>query len=245
VKAALAILCAIAVSSLQAQTLPSFEVASVRPIGPNEHITCGQFVPGGRLNIAGCRLVNIIAEAYSLREFQIADAPNWVTDYGDGARFNIQVRANDSADGDQLRLMLRSLLAERFQLLSHRETRDVPVYALNAIKGKQPTPAADNGKLRGSGQIEWVDAGRLRGRNVFLSRFVGAMGAMVDGPVVDKTNITSAIDFELRWTPDDKVDGEYPSVFTAVQEQLGLKLEPQRLPVEVLVIDHVERPTEN
>jgi uncharacterized protein (TIGR03435 family) len=74
---------------------------------------------------------------------------------------------------------------------------------------------------------------------------VGAMGAMVDGPVVDKTNITSAIDFELRWTPDDKVDGEYPSVFTAVQEQLGLKLEPQRLPVEVLVIDHVERPTEN
>lgn len=242
-KAATVILCAIAVSSVQAQTPPSFEVASVRPSGPNEHITCGQFVPGDRLNIAGCRLVNIIGLAYSIRVFQIMDVPKWVTD-GDGARFNIQAKASASVDGDQLRLMLRSLLAERFRLLSHREEREIPVYALIGIPGKQPTPAADNGKPRGSGYIQWVDDGWLRGRNVFLSSFAQAMD--VGGrPMVDKTNIASAVDFDLRWCPDEKTDGEYPSIFTAVQEQMGLKLEPQKSPIEVLVIDHVEHPTEN
>lgn len=195
--------------------------------------------------MAGCRLIYIVAQAYGLHYYQVVDAPNWAAE-GDSSRFNIQAEASSAANQEQIRMMLRNLLAERFQLRSHREMRDLAALALTVGKnGPKLQMAKDNGKPRGSGGIEWVDAGWFRGTNVFTSFVADSLGGQLGRPVVDKTNILDAVDFELKWAPDEKTDDAHPSMFTAVQQQLGLRLEPLKTPLEVLVIDHVEQPSAN
>jgi len=208
-------------------------------------MTCGQFLPGGRFNVAGCRFIYIVAQAYDLHYYQVVDAPNWAAE-GSSSRFDIQAEAADTAGKDQIRLMLRSLLADRFQLRFHREMRDLSALALTAGKnGAKLQVARDNGKPRGSGQIELVDSGWIRGTNIFPSFLADALSGQLSLPVIDRTNIANAIDFSLQWAPDGKADDVHPSIFAAVQEQLGLKLESLKAPIEVLVVDHLERPSAN
>jgi uncharacterized protein (TIGR03435 family) len=242
VKAILALIFAIAAS---AQTPPDFEVASVKQSGLIEHLTCGQFLPGGKFNVSGCRLIYIVAQAYDLHYYQVVDAPNWAAE-GDSSRFDIQAEAGDGASKDQIRLMLRNLLADRFQLRFHREMRGLSALAL-VVGGNRAKlqVARENGKPRGSGAIELVASGWIRGTNIFPSFLADALSGQLSLPVVDKTNITDAIDFNLQWAPDEKAEDLHPSIFTAVQEQLGLRLEPLKAPIEVLVVDHVEKPSAN
>lgn len=197
----------------------------------------------------------------------------------DSERFDIEGE-DPRADPDQLRLMLRSLLEDRFKLKVHRETKEGPVYALVLAKGgakiklsrDQSPENVDGPAPPGAGPNHGairIGAGNLVGNAVTLSWFATMLSQRLDRLIVDKTNLTGRYDIRLQWTPNA---GEYPydlggnrlptsiidmsgtavtldpsgpSIFSAMQEQLGLKLESAKAPVELLVIDHVEKPSEN
>jgi uncharacterized protein (TIGR03435 family) len=193
---------------------------------------------------------------------------------GESARYEIQAKGDPSATEAQVKEMVKALLAERFQLRVHREKRELPVYALIPARiGIKLQPAKDNRRPRGSGGVESVEKGWVQGENVSVSSLIEVLSRFVDRPVLDKTNFVGAFDFKLTFNPNPEgvqepgaaEDGgcpasfaayrerrglkpepmSCPSVFTAVQEQLGLKLDLRKDSVDVLVIDHVERPTAN
>jgi uncharacterized protein (TIGR03435 family) len=153
--------------------------------------------------------------------------------------------------------MAQNLLEDRFQLKLHRETREMPVYLLTQDKnGVKVKVTPDTGAPRGRGGIESVERGWFRGQNLFMQELIGALSQWryVERPILDRTNYSEAFTFDLKWDadlgtsgarPDAQPEEVRPSLFTALREQMGLKLEPQKAPVEVLVIDHVERPSEN
>jgi uncharacterized protein (TIGR03435 family) len=115
-----------------AEVAPAFEVASVKPSDPKATGGRVQFLPGGRFVAGNCQLSFIIQQVYGLRDFQVVDAPKWISDWK--YRFDIQAKAGASVTGAQLRLMAQALLAERFHLKVHRDTREMPVYLLVAGK---------------------------------------------------------------------------------------------------------------
>jgi uncharacterized protein (TIGR03435 family) len=265
-------LCVLAASLAfgQSPAGPGFEVASVKPAVPGTLGGRVQFLPGGTFIGTNVALTFLIQQVYGLRDFQIVGAANWMSIIADGysARYEIQGKGDPSATEAQVKEMVKALLAERFQLKVHNETRELPVYALIPAKtGVKLSVANDNGRPRGSGGIAYMVKGWIQGTNVAMPGLIRALSEMVDRPVVDKTNFSEAFDFRLTWTPDSdpstdpgcpasfaamqerlKLKPEAwscPSIFSAVQEQLGLKLDPQKDPIEVLVIDHVERPSPN
>jgi len=246
---------------------PAFDVASIKPSDPNELGGYARFPPGGRFEVHNAQLIFVIQQVYGLRDFQIVNAPKWIVDWNT-ARFDIEAKAEGTPNEDQVREMAKALLADRFQLKVHMETRELPVYALIPAKGRTKLAVAkDNGRPRGSGGIASMLKGWIQGTNVAMPAFIRVLSGLVDRPVVDKTNFSDAFDFRLTWTPDSDPPSDLscpasfaafqeqrklkpeamscPSIFTAVQDQLGLKLDPQKDPIEVLVIDHVERPSPN
>jgi len=241
----LLIACVSAMCFLSAQTNPAFDAASILQSDPNARGSCGQFA-GGRFNVTNCPLLYIIEKLYDLREFQVANAPKWTSE-GNESTYTIRAIAADSVGEEQLRLMAEQLLADRFRFRFHRELRSIPVYVLGVAKnGSKLHVAADDGFSRGSGGIGIHGQGWIEGTNVSLAHFVDLLSGRADRPVIDKTGFSDPIDFNLRWAPDSSTtETEWPSLFTALQEQLGLKLEPQNLPIEILVIDHVEKPSPN
>ena len=224
---------------------PVFDVASVKPSDPDEKGGWVRFPPG-RFEVSNCQLVFVIQQVYGVRDFQIVGAPKWIVDWST-ARYNIEAKAEGVTNRDQLRVMAQNLLEDRFQLKLHRETRDLPVYALIPAKsGVKVKVTPDNGKPRGSGGIESVARGWLRGENITMDHLILSLSSRIDRPVVDRTNYTEAFTFNLEWAPDDaQADDIRPPIFAAIQAQMGLKLDSQKAPVEVLVIDRVERPSEN
>ena len=189
-----------------------------------------------------CTLSVIIQEAYGLRDFQLVGGPAWVLD-GTGTRFDIQAKAATGTSEDQLKLMAQTLLADRFQLKVHREMRPVPVYALVIAKNGPKLQPVKPGERR---HIE-SQPGFMSGTNVPMSSFIDEYSGKVDRPIIDKTNFSGRFDFTLRWTPDGPghSDPSFGSIYSEIQSQLGLKFEPQKLPIEVLVIDSVEKPSAN
>jgi bla regulator protein blaR1 len=245
-----------------AQTAPAltFEVASVKPSAPD---VAGLFVqpqPGGSLRITGGTVKNLIAIAYNAREFAISGGPGWVN----SDRFDIDARASplsasekSPANAQQLRERLKSLLAERFQLAIHPESKEQNVYALFVGKSGPKLHEAEPGarsmiRKRGTSII---------GEAVGMQMLVLNLANSLDRAVLDKTGLAGKYDFKLEWSLDalnvsspiaatgaetpTAPEPNGPSLFAALQEQLGLRLEPQKAPVETLVIDHVARPSEN
>jgi len=226
-----------------------FDVASVKDVAHDDprRLPCG--LPGversgSRIRIPLAQLCGLIRVAYDVGEYQVARIPE---NQGVGAFNFFEVDAlveNATPPGmEELRLMLRTLLAERFQLRVRRAPVDMPVYVLVAAEGGPRLTGCSNPKS-GSGYV----AGRIvsctpplpMGRFAqFLSRETGRM-------VLDKTGLDSAT-FELHWLPDtaQALPDSPPSLFTAIREQLGLKLEAQRAPVDSIVVDHAERPSPN
>ncbi len=138
-------------------------------------------------------------------------------------------------------LMLQTLLAERFKLTIHRETKEIPIYALVAAKnGPRLQEAKDKDKI---GSMS-IGRGMLRGQTT-LADLARYLSSSADRPVMDRTGLTAGFEINLQWSPDTSPEASGPSLFTAVQEQLGLKLESSKGPVELLVIDHAERPSGN
>lgn len=285
---------ALFVSQIGAQTL-AFDVASVRqsksgappssnfPLGPGDVYTPN----GGYFTAANVPLFIYIAFAWKIQGNQ-AEAlrnqlPKWVAE----DRFDIQARAEGTPTKDQMRLMMRSLLADRFKLAIRSETREVPVFGLVLAKAgrpgpqlrqhtedvpcstEPPKPGSPSQRLDIEGGFPALCGGilglppkesghiRLGGRNVKMSLIAEGLGVMgrLGRPVLDRTGLTGAFDFVVEFTPEfpnaaPQVNDPEPAApslpfLDALKEQLGLKVESQKGPVDVLVADHVEHPSEN
>lgn len=250
-----------AVVAAQSTPIPTsadvaFEVASVKPnrSGDSSSSTSGRAGSFSAINVTARRL---IIYAYRLREFQLAGGPGWIG----SDRFDIQARVPEGAKQDNP-AMTRALLKERFKLVAHTEVRQEQVYALVLARpdgrlgaGIKPSTRECNsppGTPSPCGMNSSVNdaSGKLTGNGQSLENLVNALGSFgLSRMVLDKTGLKGTFDFELQWTPDNlrsaagSTQTDSPSIFAALQEQLGLKLEPQRGPVEFLVVDSIERPT--
>ena len=251
------IACVLTVALTARQSAPTFEVASVKP-NTTDADPSMLVPPRGLVSIVNVPLQNVIVNAFGVPPFRLVDAPDWIR----RERFDITARIPDAAAPGQQLLMLQALLIERFKLRTHRETRNEPTYQLVVARSdgrlgprltpaavdcsnRPPTPApsADSScaGLMGVGSAGGTIA--LKGQS--LSRLVSALGMAVSRTVVDGTNLKGPFDIELRWGNDvttSVTNSETPAIFTALQEQLGLRLESSRGPVDVLVVDSVERP---
>jgi uncharacterized protein (TIGR03435 family) len=234
---------------------PEFEAATIKPVKEPDPNRMNDHEEGRRFTTHYTTLSDLILMAYGVDRRQVVGGPAWVT----ADEYDVDAVAGaDVASGDQLRAMLQKLLADRFQLTFHREQREMNVYALTVAKGGPKLKASDpNAPASGAG-CQRLGVCNFRGEP--LEHFARWMGfAVLDKPVSDKTGLTGTFDFNLTWTPDETqfagmgihvpppVDNPNapPELFTAIQEQLGLKLEAQKIPNEILVIDRVERPSEN
>jgi uncharacterized protein (TIGR03435 family) len=226
---------------------PRFEVASIR-LNPAKTSIGNHFEPQ-RMSWTGVPLRMLIQSAYGVRPYQLVGGPGWL----DTDRWDIDAKTEAPNTTMEKFRMLQPLLADRFQLKIHRETRELPRYTLTIAKGghklKQPNPddPATSG-LR-------TDDGSLIGRKYRLQDLIGWLALSLGGPLEDKTGITGQYDFELRWNPDygqaaAAGDAGLPSdsgvsIFTAIQEQMGLKLEAGKGPLGVIVIDSVQKASGN
>jgi uncharacterized protein (TIGR03435 family) len=262
-------------AAIAAQT-PAFEVASVKLNRTGQ----GPFVlpiqPGGRVTLQYRTLRSLVQFAYSpidspLQESQIVGGPDWV----DADHFDIVAKmegdpAPGRATAELVRMMVRTLLAQRFNAKLHTEIREIPVYAL--VLARNDGTLASGLRRRSELNCDWFKPGpglpdprgsaplcgllgggqgRLNSRGITMAQLARALApARLDRIVTDSTGLSGLYDVDLEWgvnsaapIPPAPASNDAPSIFTAVQEQLGLKLEPRRGPVDVLVIDRIEPPT--
>lgn len=235
---AIAVLSLAAGARTQSPARPEFDAASIKANTSENGRSSIRPTPA-ELFVENASLRKCIALAYNVSEDRDSaiSAPDWLN----FERYDIAAKFPAGTPLEQVRVMLRNLLADRFKLKLHRESREVPIYKLVVAKsgsklresapGAQGSIGMSQGHLSGKGVPVATLADRLLGAVFQLGR-----------PVVDRTGINGLYDFSLDWTSDDST----PSVFTALQEQLGLRLEPQKGPIEVLVVDSMERkPTAN
>lgn len=234
-------------SPMAANAHPSFEVATIKPANPNE--TGGNFQLGGhRIYIENQTVDSLISIAYAVHPKQIVDDPAWLGT----AKFDIEGQADVAGVPNlrQVQEMLQQLLKDRFDLKFHRDQRDLSIYAIKVAKGGLKITRSAETSYGLPSQTGHGHGGQIERKftNNSMSDFALGMQAYLDRPVVDETGLPGRYDFTLKWTPDNSTvstPDAAPGIFTAVQEQLGLKLEATKGPADVLVIDHVERPSPN
>jgi uncharacterized protein (TIGR03435 family) len=232
---------------LPGQSPQHFEVAVIRPTSaaPGAGTSFNVF-EGGRLRITNEPVKLLIRAAFQIQNAQIAGGPAWLeTD-----RYDIEAKTGlpEKPGPDEMSPLLRSLLTDRFNLKSHREMRESTVYALVLEKNQKGGP-----KLKAKAEDERTamnahggnGKSQLVGTGVSMGALASYVGNRLGRIVVDKTGLSGSYDFTLEWAPDEAPDSSAPSLVTALREQLGLRLESQKSPVEVLVIDSIERPSEN
>jgi uncharacterized protein (TIGR03435 family) len=224
----------------------TFDVASIRPTDPKN--TSLSFRPNpNNFTMLGTSLKFLVQYAYNLHDFQIEGAPAWM----DSARFDIIAKTETPAAAAQplnleakqklVRARLQSLLADRFQLRAHKGTMEMPVYGLVVAKGgpKLQESTTNTGFT--------AEAGRFVCSDSSMDGLASLLSGEMDRMVLDQTKLTGGYKFTLKWTPDEfpNPNPDLPGLFTAIQEQLGLKLVPTKGPIDMLIIDHVEKPSEN
>jgi uncharacterized protein (TIGR03435 family) len=239
---------------MRADADPMFEVATVKPTqpdSPGQSLT----VQGNRMVTRGTTLSFLMAFAWGVHPKQISGGPAWL----ESDRWDITGQPNEDGQPSdkQLRTMLQKLLTERFKLTFHREKKDLSAYVVTVGKTGSKL-AASEGDPNGLPGLGFRKLGGLFVRNARIDDFTGLMQTMVlDRPVVDQTGLSGRYDFTLDWTPDASqfggragqgpppADDAPPDLFTAIQQQLGLKMESTKAAVDVLAIDHVEKPSDN
>lgn len=216
-----------------------FEVVSIKPAADQGRLRI-DFSPGGRFSARGVTVKILLRNAYGLQDYQISGGPGWISTAG----FDIEARADAGAGEparEQVLKMIGALLADRFRLASHRETGQLPIYALVVGKRGAKLQAAGSG----AAPTRSLKMGHLVTKKMSMTELANILTFDLKRPVRDDTGLKGDFAFTLEWAPGLGQSDAGPSLFTAVQEQLGLKLESTKGPVEVLVIDHVERPSEN
>ena len=233
-----------------------FEAASIKPDNSGRQGS-GISVYPARIKVINSTLKFCIQVAWDVKDFQVSGALGWM----DTERYDVDAVASSPFNREELRTMLQGVLADRFGLEIHRETQEKAGYAMVAARnGAKLSPPVDDPSIMfsrtASGDMN------LKAPNVTLAQLAGALSANLGKTVVDQTGIEGKFNISLQWTPDlamqprilksgepapapppDAVPG--PSIFTALQEELGLKLESRKVPVEVIVIERAHRPSEN
>jgi uncharacterized protein (TIGR03435 family) len=246
----------------------TFEAASVKAHQSADQAFMMVLEPGGRFVATNIPLLLFIRTAYQLQDDQIVGAPGWLN----SDRFDIVAKADAGAPLQQLPSMMQALLVDRFRFATHHETRELPVYALVIARsdrtlGPQLRPTAcPSANGTASPTLADVDLsptcaaiktglGTLTLRGAPISQVLQYLAPYVSRVLLDRTSLDGRFDLDLAWTPElspsrtpgpqepARSNSDGPSIFTAIQEQLGLKLEATTAPADVLVIDHVEHPT--
>jgi uncharacterized protein (TIGR03435 family) len=242
-----------------------FEAATIKVnnLGANQP-PGGDFAaqPGGRLHVRNNPMANVIRNAYGVTQpFFLIGGPDWI----DSERYDMEARAEGNPSRDQMMGMLQSILEDRLKLKVHRETREVPVYDLTIAKGgpkltaftegscvtldpnNPPPPLPPGQQPRDGCGNNRISGGLWTASKVEMGSLTGAISRIVRRKVIDKTGLTGLFNVRMELPPDplNATDPTAPSIFTVLEEQLGLKLESSKGPAEVLVIDHVERPSDN
>ena len=243
--------------SMPADAKPKFDVLTVKPSDPDRP---GKLftVRGRHVMTINTTLNDIVTFAYGLHAKQLVDAPAWF------ATEKFDLDGVPDVDGqpssDQLKMLMQSALTERFKLTFHRDQRELAVYALTVAKGG-PKMTVTSGVPSDPKNFMFRNLGVLNVTNSTMQDFANGMqAAVMDKPVVDHTGLTDRYDFQLKWTPDESQFASMgikvptpnaedpnapPSLYTALQEQLGLKMESTKAPAPAFVIDHVEKPSAN
>ncbi len=241
---------------MDADAHPGIEVATIKPTKPDQQ---GKIITvrGAELVTVGFTLGDLVKFAYTLQDKQIVNAPDWLG----SDRFDINAKPDQPGmpNGDQLKGIVQKLLADRFALKFHNESKEMSAYVLSVGKDG-PKMTKSDADPKGLPGLFFGPIGTLHVRNATMADFTGLMqSAVLDRPVVDRTQLPGKWDFVLKWTPDetqfvglgvkvppptDAADAP-PPLFTAIQEQLDLKLEATKTQVPVLVIDHVDHPSPN
>jgi uncharacterized protein (TIGR03435 family) len=247
------------------QTKPTFDVVSIKPTTFKDGADVSGFASGmgmcggfrftptaNRVNFPGTNICSLLRMAFDLTEYQIV-APSWIKDVSPSSFFDIVVLGKDGTTltVEETRVMLQSMLEDRFKLRFHRAQHPAPVYALvvspqgHKLRTNEIVPCP-----RTMGTLPII---ALRGTliackpTLSMERLVFVVGREVDRPVVDRTKLTGSYAVALNWAGTDPLSGNdaAPSIFTALKEDLGLSLEPSTEPVEALIVDHIERPSPN
>lgn len=238
---------------------PKYEVSSIKPNGGSDFRFAFRIEPNGSLNATGITLKRLMMTAWQLQGFRIVGGPAWV----DSQRWDVQAKSGvaRSVSYDQSSQMLRTMLKERFQLQTHSEKRDLPIYELVVDRKGPKFARVTDPKTKHDVRIA---NGSIQFTNATVATFASQLSYALARPVIDKTGISGEFNFALKWTPAPGEDGgpttsglppgtpeepasiqDGPSIFTAITEQLGLRLKSGRGPVEILVIDHAEKPDAN
>jgi uncharacterized protein (TIGR03435 family) len=231
--------CGVSQELVKAKPPVSFEVASVR-VSPPGHGPTSVSPPGASTFVAtNIPLKVLIQLAYEVDAHRIAGKPEWfnVETYDVSAK----VEGGAGLSYKQLKEPLQRLLADRFHLVLHRETREMNGYALVVEKGGPKFEVS-----KGGSATPTMVRDELKIQNMPLTVFAVMLGKPVDRPIVDKTGLAGNYDLDLKFSSLDATDSQLPSIFTALREQLGLRLNAEKIPVDMLVVDHVDTvPTEN
>lgn len=241
----------------------TFEVASVKPNNSGVQGSRVGMAPNGRFQATNVTLGSMIQNAYNIRPFQLTGGPSWIN----SDRFDImatvghEIKPTPGGPPAEIIAMVKNLLADRFKLAAHIETKEMPIYylvlarpdgkfgpklrpaeidcaALMARGGPPPTPSS--GEMPPCSMR--INNGVMSARGGTAVQIARTLSGTVERLVVDKTGLAGGLDLDLEWSPDPNGATAGPSIFTALQEQLGLKLEAARGPMEILVIDHAELP---
>jgi len=238
-----AVICAVGLfgqSQPQAPLL-AFEAVSIKPndLGAGQSNSHGS---PGRLT-ASMTTKKLIEQAFGVRDSQVSGGPAWL----DQVNYDFVAKTPTPVDLNRKTLepYFQSLLADRFHFKYHRETKEFPVYFLVTSKnGPKLSPHAGEAgeSSHSSGTKEKVI---MTDTNVSMESLANFLDSELERPVIDKTGLRGGFDFRMEWSPDQTSDSTVPSIFTALQEQLGLRLESGKGPVEILVIESIEQPSEN
>jgi uncharacterized protein (TIGR03435 family) len=216
-----------------------FDVVSIHPNHTGEQSYSIRTPPGGLFIGRNITVRTLVENALDLKDFQIVNMPGWC----DSERYDIEAKASVQGviDPEGFRPLIEKLLESRFQFAAHRDTKELPLYSLTAPKGAAklhpnsgtPGHSSDWGK------------DHINATAVTVAEFGRLLETQLDRVVLDGAGIPGVFDFRLKWIPQQSADLSGPSLFTALQEQYGLKLEAKRGPVAVTVVDRLERPSEN
>jgi uncharacterized protein (TIGR03435 family) len=229
---------------LPAQPPQNFEVAVIRPsqVATSSGSSLNLF-EGGRLRITNEPVKLLIRLAFQVQNSQIVGGPSWM----DSDRYDIEAKSGlpGTILPSQLHPLMESLLIDRFHLKFHWEMRDLQVLALTVAKGGPKLKPASEGEASAANTSGGAHKSQLAATGTSMALLAGYIGNRLGRIVVDKTQLSGSYDFTLLWAPDEGADSPAPPLVTALRDQLGLRLESLKSPTKVLVIDSLERPSEN
>ena len=214
---------------------PAFEAAAIKPSKDSSRGISWDSEPG-RINLSAT-LKGLITIAYRVKDFQVTGGPKWV----DGDRFEINAKAEGPAKDPELLEMLRTLLADRFQLAIHHEQKMAPAYALVVAKSGLKIKAVEGAE----GSSSKGGRGVMTAKGVTMAKLADNLSRNLGAPVADLTETPGAFDFKLEWSVEGDANDAQSALFAALQSQLGLKLESRKLPIDVIVVDKAVKPSDN